>query len=481
MRNRDDFSNHNLMGAGGAGARGGSADRREQPGQAATRPSDAAFLSGAPNPAEAGGTEEEEEIPAKVSLTADLSPEAADALRLYLRRVAAAPQMNREDEVEAAKRIEAGESEVTAAIVASGALGKIDPGTPPAKEAVDKAVSRLTGLSSRLEASDAEIRRINRRLRTDESELAKLLKDARRSRERNDALARKLGVRPDTVRELEDLLKATITTRKRIEEAAGMSVAKLGATVAAIRRGQAKASAARSELIQSHLKQVVFIARKYTNRGLQLLDLIQEGNIGLMRAAEKFEFRRGYRFSTYANWWIRQAMVRALADQGRTIRLPVHRTEALNKISRTTRYLTHALGREPTMQEIADKLGIDIERVEEVLGSATKTVFLETPVGEDKDATLGDFIPNEKAESPSQTAMSGELAAHARAQMSSLTPREQAVLSLRFGINEDSELTLEQIAGKFAVTRERIRQIEAKALSKLRHPSRSKGLKAFVD
>jgi RNA polymerase primary sigma factor len=472
MRNRDDFTNNHLVdvpaGSGGA--------QRKDARQAASA-SSADFLKGESDAPEESGREQE---PTPAALTAGLTGEAADALRLYLRRVAAARQMKREDEVAAAKRIEEGEQEITDALVNAGVL-EVKAGEQLSKEVVAAAVTRITSLQSRLDASEAELRRIERKLRTDETGLAKILRDARRSRASAESTGKKIGQSVADVRGLEDLLKAVVTTRKRIEASAGMNAEALRATCVAIRRGQARATKARSELIESHLKQVVFIARKYTNRGLQLLDLIQEGNIGLMRAAEKFEFRRGYRFSTYANWWIRQAMVRALADQGRTIRLPVHRTEALNKIARTTRYLTHALGREPTVDEIADKLGVPVDRVEEVLGSATKTVFLETPVGDEKDATLGDFIPNERAESPSQSAMDSELAKQARVQMSSLTPREQAVLSLRFGINEDSELTLEQIAGKFAVTRERIRQIEAKALSKLRHPSRAKELKTFVD
>ncbi len=418
----------------------------------------------------------------KVAASVSISRESADALRLYLRRVAAAPQMNRDDEVAAAKRIELAEQEVIDAVVVSGAMPKgKKSAAPPDRDEAYQVIERLQSLLNKLDASEAEIRRLLKRLRITEPELEKMLRDARKSHTSSIALARKLGLKPQAISEIDDLLKATQATRKRIAESVDMSIEKLRSTCAHIHRGQTKASRARAELVESHLKQVVFVARKYTNRGLQLLDLIQEGNIGLMRAAEKFEFRRGYRFSTYANWWIRQAMVRALADQGRTIRLPVHRTEALNKIARTTRYLTHVLGRDPSPDEIAEKLNVPLDRVEEVMASATKTVFLETPVGDDKDATLGDFIPNEKAELPTKGAMSTELAAHAREHMQSLTPREQAVLSLRFGINEDSELTLEQIAGKFAVTRERIRQIEAKALSKLRHPSHARPLKAFVD
>ncbi|MBN1960613.1 MAG: sigma-70 family RNA polymerase sigma factor [Deltaproteobacteria bacterium] len=491
MKNKDDLAN-SVMDLGGSKSSSTSTNRRKKNMQtivlssSASRSSATATatkkeLSPIEDDTTAATENEKEEDPTTILKGISLPAEAIDALRIYLRRVAAAPQLTRETEVITAKRVEVAEQDVVNAVIASGVLGKISSDNEVSKDDIERGFNRLMSLESRLDASEAEIQRVLKTLKISEDDLSKRLKKAKRERGVAQSLSKKLDISVAAVRQLDDLLTATQITRERIAESAGMSNDALHATCYAIRKAQAKVNKARSELIESHLKQVVFIARKYTNRGLQLLDLIQEGNIGLMRAAEKFEFRRGYRFSTYANWWIRQAMVRALADQGRTIRLPVHRTEALNKISRTMRYLTHSLGREPNVQEIADKLSIPIERVEEVIGSATKTVFLETPVGDDKEATLVDFITNEKAELPSQGAMSTELAVEARSQMSSLTPREQAVLSLRFGINEDSELTLEQIAGKFAVTRERIRQIEAKALSKLRHPARSKALKAFVD
>jgi RNA polymerase primary sigma factor len=349
------------------------------------------------------------------------------------------------------------------------------------KKQIDRIVQKLKNLVMRIEKGEAEIEEFERKVGMQQKDLAKTLKEMKANAGKAKAITKKLGV---TSEELESAAHGMLESKKkikRVEEEAKLSIEDLRRTYKEIHEGERMAEKAKSELVEANLRLVVSIAKKYTNRGLQFLDLIQEGNIGLMKAVDKFEYKRGYKFSTYATWWIRQAITRAIADQARTIRIPVHMIETINKLIRTSRYLVQELGREPTPEEIAEKMELPLDKVRKVLKIAKEPISLETPIGEEEDSHLGDFIEDKGVISPSDAVISMNLAEQTRKVLATLTPREEKVLRMRFGIGERSDHTLEEVGQDFEVTRERIRQIEAKALRKLRHPSRSKRLKSFVE
>ena len=302
------------------------------------------------------------------------------------------------------------------------------------------------------------------------------------SRELSPAkVAEALNMDVDEMFSFKEMIIGKIEILKRLQDKCCHNVTDLEEVLWRIKRGITAAARAKQELIRSNLRLVVSIAKKYTNRGLQFLDLIQEGNIGLMKAVDKFEYQRGYKFSTYATWWIRQAITRAIADQARTIRIPVHMIETINKLIRTSRYLVQELGRDPTPEEIAERMEYPVEKVKKVLKIAKEPISLETPIGDEEDSSLGDFIEDKKAAAPAEEVVSTKLSEQIATVLADLTPREEQVLRKRFGIGEKSDHTLEEVGKLFNVTRERIRQIEAKALRKLRHPVRSQILRSFYD
>jgi RNA polymerase primary sigma factor len=346
---------------------------------------------------------------------------------------------------------------------------------------LDEVVKRLKALADDVARSEREMAQVRRQLGHPEEEPLLIFRRVKHNPRACKALQKRTDLSEEELSRLEKSYRNALRIIRTSEMEAAVSAEELKEAIRQLDHGDYKIKRAKGELVEANLRLVVSIAKKYTNRGLQFLDLIQEGNIGLMKAVDKFEYRRGYKFSTYATWWIRQAITRAIADQARTIRIPVHMIETINKLIRTSRLLVQELGREPLPEEIGEKMDLSLDKVRKILKIAKEPISLETPIGEEEDSHLGDFIEDKRVASPLEATIRYDLQRQIGNVLNTLTPREEKVLRKRFGIGETTDHTLEEVGQDFEVTRERIRQIEAKALRKLRHPSRSRRLKSFVE